>query len=134
MLSLVFSLTFTQPWRASSPLVLGTTLCSAPQTPPTHSLMSTLEQGNSATISQDIFQYVSSDSHKVVIVRPGEVNIDKPILCSKSYHKYSSRSLILKSVTSDFLQLMVSHYQEESSAVKIVTIILCLEKKNCCET
>ena len=113
MVSLVFSLTFTQPWRASSPLVLGTTLCSAPQTPPTHSLMSTVEQGNSATISQDIFQYVSSDSHKVVIVRPGEVNIDKPISVqtadSKSYHKYSSRSLILKSATSDFLQLMVSH-------------------------
>ena len=126
MLSLVFSLTFTQPWRTSSPLVLGTTLCSAHQTPPTHSLMSTLEQGNSATISQDIFQYVSSDTYKVVIVRPGEVNIDKP--------KYSSRSLILKSATSDFLQLMVSHYQANSSAVKIVTIILCLKKKNCCET
>ena len=39
MLSLEFSLTFTQPWRTSSPLVLGTTLFSAPLTLPTHSLI-----------------------------------------------------------------------------------------------
>ena len=44
MLSLEFSITFTQPWTTSSPLVLGTTLFSAPHTLPTHSLILTHEQ------------------------------------------------------------------------------------------
>ena len=50
MVSLEFSLTFTPPWRTSSPPVLVTTLSSVPQTLPTQCQMSTLE--TVATLSQ----------------------------------------------------------------------------------
>ena len=67
MVSLVFSLTFTPPWRTSSPPVLGTTLSSVPLTLHTLCQMSTLE--TSPTLSQ------------VFITRGSLWNIDWPRSC-----------------------------------------------------